>query len=106
MLDNLPLGRVDLKPLINSHKYACIRDETLVVAKWTNLSLQINLQQGRRYVLEAAEALEVGVGPCWANRPGHSREPSEGVEVVTLDCRSGHREKHLLVDVIKLLDQL
>ena len=45
-------------------------------------------------------------GSRWANRPGHSEEPSEGVEVVALDRRSGHREEHLLVDVIELLGQL
>ena len=96
---NFPFGRVDPKPPIISHENACIGDETLVVAKRTNLSLQINLQQGRRYVLEAAEALEVDEGPRWANRPGHSGEPSEGVEVVALDRHSGHREEHLLVEL-------
>ena len=98
-LFNFPFGRVDPKPPIISHENACIGDETLVVAKRTNLSLQINLQQGRRYVLEAAEALEVDEGPGWANHLGHSEEPSEGVEVVTLDRRPGHREEHLLVEL-------
>ena len=101
-----PSGELIPEPPIISHENACIGDETLVVAKRTNISLQINLQQGRRYVLEAAEALEVDEGPCWANRPGHSEEPSEGAEVVTLDRRSGHREEHLLVDIIELLGQL
>ena len=101
-----PSGESIPEPPTIPHGNACIGDETQVVTKWTKLSLQINLQQGRRYVLEAAEALEVDEGPRWANRLGHSEEPSEGVEVVALDRRSGHREEHLLVDVIELLGQL
>ena len=40
--------------------------------------------------------MEVQAGPI---RPGHSKEPPEGGEVIPWTLRPGHREEHLLVDV-------
>ena len=60
LLDDLPFGRVDLKPLISSHEHACIGDETLVVAKQTNLSLHRSTSSRvGASVLDAAKDLEV-----------------------------------------------
>ena len=78
---------------------ACTGGETEVIAKTPTLVSRSTPPAGSALVLKAEGALEVDEGQRWANRPGHSEEPSEGVEVVALDRRSGHREEHLLVEV-------
>ena len=68
---------------------ACTGRETEVIGKTPTLVSRSTPPAGSALELEAEGALEVVGGPGWANRPGHSEEPPEGGEVITLDLTSG-----------------
>ena len=109
LLDNFPLGRVDLKPEISSHEHACIKGETLVVVKQTNLSLHRSTSSRvGANILEAAEDLEVGEGSHWATARATVENLPKVVRMFTLGRRSGHSREHLLAiedAVVELLDR-